>query len=230
MHRRGFLTASLLTLTLPATMARAAPAPVVSGIVYVPGLLLLPAGRRAVGRTGAPAWRHRSGLARRLLEQPGLARPLCEPRMDRPAKNLRETFGQRGLHARPGGKRRGDGGWIRQSRCPPGHRRGHPVAGRRHAAPHRIGSGGGDRRDLHAGRRDADNLRLRNNRLRSTLERTRAANFVEYRVVRDVIALDAVTTRLTLPLPPAGRGAVLLLQDTSWRVAGAADLLPGQES
>ena len=51
---------------------------------------------------------------------------------------------------------------------------------------------------------------------------------VEYRVVRDVVTLDALPPRLTLPSIPENRGAALLIQDASWRVLGAADLPPGQ--
>jgi hypothetical protein len=51
---------------------------------------------------------------------------------------------------------------------------------------------------------------------------------VEYRVVRDVMPLDNLSATLTLPAPPAHRGAVLLLRDASWRVIGAADLPPVQ--
>jgi len=55
-------------------------------------------------------------------------------------------------------------------------------------------------------------------------------HLVEYRVVRDVIALDTLAPRLTLPAVPDNRGAVLLLQDAAWHVIGAADLPPGQAS
>jgi hypothetical protein len=50
---------------------------------------------------------------------------------------------------------------------------------------------------------------------------------VEYRVVREVVALDRLTPRLALPPVPEGRGAVLLVQDAAWRVIGATDLPPG---
>ncbi len=53
---------------------------------------------------------------------------------------------------------------------------------------------------------------------------------IEYRVVRDVITLDASTPHLALPSVADHRGAVLLVQDASWRVIGAAELPPGQES
>jgi hypothetical protein len=53
---------------------------------------------------------------------------------------------------------------------------------------------------------------------------------VEYRVVRDVVTLPAVTPRLTLPAMPANRGAVLLLQDAAWHVIGAAELGPAQKA
>jgi hypothetical protein len=49
---------------------------------------------------------------------------------------------------------------------------------------------------------------------------------VEYRVARDAIMLERLGSRLTLPAIPANRGAVLLIQDQSWRVVGAADLPP----
>jgi len=49
---------------------------------------------------------------------------------------------------------------------------------------------------------------------------------VEYRVVRDVVTLAALTPRLTLPPVPEHRGAVLLIQDATWHVVGAAELGP----
>lgn len=51
---------------------------------------------------------------------------------------------------------------------------------------------------------------------------------VDYRVVRDVVQLPALTPRMTLPAVPENRGAVLLLQDESRRVMGAAEVAPGQ--
>jgi hypothetical protein len=56
------------------------------------------------------------------------------------------------------------------------------------------------------------------------------SRLMEYRVVRDVISLNELPPRLTLPAVPEDRGAVLLLQDESWRVAGAAELRPAQKS
>jgi hypothetical protein len=53
---------------------------------------------------------------------------------------------------------------------------------------------------------------------------------VEYRVVRDVVTLDALPPRLVLPTIPEHRGMVLLIQDASWRILGAADLPPSQGS
>jgi hypothetical protein len=52
---------------------------------------------------------------------------------------------------------------------------------------------------------------------------------VEYRVVREVVALDRLTPRLALPPVLEGRGIVLLVQDAEWRVIGAADLPPGSQ-
>jgi hypothetical protein len=49
---------------------------------------------------------------------------------------------------------------------------------------------------------------------------------MEYRVVRDALAVAPVTPRLTLPPIPEGRGAVLLVQDEAWHVTGAAELAP----
>ena len=53
---------------------------------------------------------------------------------------------------------------------------------------------------------------------------------VEYRVVRDVVALPALPPRLTLPAVPDNRGAVLLIQDTAWHVVGAAEVTPAQKA
>jgi hypothetical protein len=53
---------------------------------------------------------------------------------------------------------------------------------------------------------------------------------VEYRVVRDVVALKALTPQLTLPPVPENRGAVLLVQDDAWHVVGAAELAPAQRT
>jgi hypothetical protein len=52
----------------------------------------------------------------------------------------------------------------------------------------------------------------------------------EYRIVREVVELDRLGPRLTLPAVPGNRGVVLLLRDASWRVIGAADLPPAQGS
>ena len=49
----------------------------------------------------------------------------------------------------------------------------------------------------------------------------------EYRVVRDAVVLTTLASRMELPPVAAGRGAVLLLQDASWRVVGAAEIAPG---
>jgi hypothetical protein len=51
---------------------------------------------------------------------------------------------------------------------------------------------------------------------------------IEYRIVRESVALDRLTPRLTLASIPADRGAVLLVRDASWRVVGAADLAPAR--
>jgi len=53
---------------------------------------------------------------------------------------------------------------------------------------------------------------------------------VEYRVVREVTMLDKLTGRLVLPPVAEDRGTVLLIQDASWHVVGAADLPPGHGS
>ena len=53
---------------------------------------------------------------------------------------------------------------------------------------------------------------------------------VEYRVVRDIVTLAALTPRLTLPAVPEHRGVVLLIQDEAWHVVGAAELAPAQRS
>jgi hypothetical protein len=54
----------------------------------------------------------------------------------------------------------------------------------------------------------------------------RGRRLVDYRVVRDVVALDRLATRLPLPPVPDGRGAVLMVRDSGWRVVGATDLPP----
>ncbi len=53
---------------------------------------------------------------------------------------------------------------------------------------------------------------------------------VDYRVVREVTRLDALATRMVLPMVPDDRGVVLLVQDASWRVIGAAELPPAAKS
>jgi hypothetical protein len=53
---------------------------------------------------------------------------------------------------------------------------------------------------------------------------------VEYRVVRDVVTLPVSTPRLTLPTVPQNRGAVLLVQNAAWHVVGAAELPPAQRA
>ncbi len=51
---------------------------------------------------------------------------------------------------------------------------------------------------------------------------------VDFRVVREMMAVNLTTPRLTLPSVSAGRGAALLLQDAAWHVVGAAELPPDQ--
>ena len=53
---------------------------------------------------------------------------------------------------------------------------------------------------------------------------------VEYRVVRDVVTLAALSPRSALPAVPTNRGAVLLIQDEAWHVVGAAELGPAQKA
>lgn len=48
----------------------------------------------------------------------------------------------------------------------------------------------------------------------------------EYRVVREAVNLEGLKTRFSLTAVPPSRGAVLLLQDASSCIIGAADLLP----
>jgi hypothetical protein len=48
----------------------------------------------------------------------------------------------------------------------------------------------------------------------------------EYRIVREVMALDGLKARFSVAALPPSRGAVLLVQDASSRVIGAADLRP----
>lgn len=49
---------------------------------------------------------------------------------------------------------------------------------------------------------------------------------VEYRVVRGAERVALTGSHLTFSPVPAGMGAVLLIQDASWRVVGTADLPP----
>jgi hypothetical protein len=48
----------------------------------------------------------------------------------------------------------------------------------------------------------------------------------EYRIARDVMVLDGLKVRFSVAAVPPSRGAVLLVQDASSRVIGAADLRP----
>jgi hypothetical protein len=50
----------------------------------------------------------------------------------------------------------------------------------------------------------------------------------EYQVVREAMNLGELTARMTLPPIQDNRGVVLLLQDAAWRVVGAADLPPAR--
>jgi hypothetical protein len=52
----------------------------------------------------------------------------------------------------------------------------------------------------------------------------------EYRVARDVQRLDNPGLRTILPSVPDGRGVVLLIQDASLHIVGAADLAPAADS
>lgn len=53
---------------------------------------------------------------------------------------------------------------------------------------------------------------------------------VEYRVVREATRLGPLTAQFILPVVADRQGAVLLVQDASWRVIGAADLPPASLS
>jgi hypothetical protein len=55
-------------------------------------------------------------------------------------------------------------------------------------------------------------------------------HLVEYRVVRDVVKLAALTSRMSLPAVPDNQGAVLLLQDGAWHVIGVAELPAAQRA
>jgi hypothetical protein len=55
-------------------------------------------------------------------------------------------------------------------------------------------------------------------------------HLTEYRVVQDFVTLTALTRRMTLPAVPESRGAVLLLQDETMRVAGVGELAPAQKA
>ncbi|MGE0417923.1 MAG: DUF1223 domain-containing protein [Acetobacteraceae bacterium] len=48
----------------------------------------------------------------------------------------------------------------------------------------------------------------------------------EYRVVRSVRPLNPFAGTVSAPLPGTGQGVALLVQDSAWRVIGAADLRP----
>src|ERR1700722_6823328 len=85
-----------------------------AGVVYVARLLILPASRCAAWGVIGCSWRHRPRMARRLLEPPGLARPVRPAGMDAAAKGIRPTPERRGLYAGPGRQWLGDGRWLRQ--------------------------------------------------------------------------------------------------------------------
>ena len=83
MRRRDLIAAAFATGIAP--VARAARHARRPRTVHLPGLLLLPTGRRAPGPACATADGHRARLARGLLGPPGLARPVRQPRRRPPA-------------------------------------------------------------------------------------------------------------------------------------------------
>jgi hypothetical protein len=54
----------------------------------------------------------------------------------------------------------------------------------------------------------------------------RGRQLVDYRVVRELVHVDTLSRRLTLPAISATLGATLLIQDAEMRIVGATDLPP----
>ena len=113
-----------------------------AGAVHLPGMLVLSARRRVAGGVDPAARGDRAGMACGLLEQPGVARSVCPPGMDRAAEILCPSSARRGVHARAGGERGGDDGWLRPGSRAAGDGADRSAAVVRHAAPRRVRTGG----------------------------------------------------------------------------------------
>jgi hypothetical protein len=229
MHRRGFLSATLLTLPAFATRVRAATAPVVLELFTSQGCSSCPPADALLGE---------------LVRQPGViglawhvdywnslgwtdryARRTWTDRQNSYAKHLGgEVFTPalvvNGAAMVVGSDKAAVRGAIDRATQPP-----LAVALRRTATGLEAEIGTSDRlltgllvtydpevvTDIGAGENQGHRL-------------------VEYRVVQDVVTLAALTPRLTLPAVPENRGAVLLIQDAAWHVVGAAELSPVQRA
>jgi hypothetical protein len=228
MHRRGFVTGSLLTLPLIAARARAVPAPVVLELFTSQGCSSCPPADALLGeltrRPGVIGLAWHVDYWNSLGWRDQYARREWTDRQRSYAKYLNgEVFTPalvvNGAAMIVGSDRDAVRQAINAASSPPV-----AVTLRRTEAGLEAEIGG---------------LATRATGLLATYDPEQATQvgagenqgrrLVEYRVVRDVIALDRLTPHLALPSIPANRGAVLLVQDASWRVIGAANLSPSND-
>jgi hypothetical protein len=229
MRRRGFLTATLLSLPLPATRARAVPPPVVLELFTSQGCSSCPPADALLGdlvrRPGI------IGLAWHVDYWNGLgwtdpyARRAWTDRQRAYAKFLNGEVYTPALVVNGAAMVVGsDSGAVRRAidqAAPP------PIA----VTLRRTVSG--LEAEISATSTPVTGLLVTYDSEQTTqvgAGENGGRRLVEYRVVRDVVTLDALKTRLALPPIPEKRGAVLLVQDASWHVAGAADLPPARVS
>jgi hypothetical protein len=229
MHRRGFVTGSLLTLPLIAARARAVPAPVVLELFTSQGCSSCPPADALLGeltrRPGVIGLAWHVDYWNSLGWRDQYARREWTDRQRSYAKYLNgEVFTPalvvNGAAMIVGSDRDAVRQAINAASSPPV-----AVTLRRTEAGLEAEIGG---------------LATRATGLLATYDPEQATQvgagenqgrrLVEYRVVHDVIALDRLTPHLALPSIPANRGAVLLVQDASRRVIGAASLSPSNDS
>jgi len=225
MHRRGFIKASLLTLPLPATRAMASPPPVVLELFTSQGCSSCPPADALLGelasRPGVIALAWHVDYWNSLGWRDAFARPEWTERQKSYARHLQgEVYTPalvvNGATMLVGSDRSAVQRAIEQA-VPPAA----AVTLRRTAS--------GLVAEIGATPAPVTGM-LATYYPRQTTQVGAGENggrqLVEYRVVRDVTRLDGLATRITLPPVSEKFGAVLLIQDASWHVVGAADLPP----
>jgi hypothetical protein len=227
MHRRGFVTASLLNLPLIATRARAAAAPVVLELFTSQGCSSCPPADALLGeltrRPGVIGLAWHVDYWNSLGWRDPYARREWTDRQRSYAKYLNGEVFTPALVVNGAAMLVGsDRDAVRQATSAAGS----PPVG----VTLRRTEGGVEAEIGPTGEHATGLLATYDPEQATQVDagENQGRRLVEYRLVRDAITLDKLTPRLSLPVVPTNRGVVLLIQDASWRVIGAADLQPGK--